>query len=227
MENPTYRFPLCRFFTISAVFFLADMVCSTLLWLIHESGTEIKQSVTDFHVESSVFDLFILNIGRCLLLLLTFKMLESMTISAAQNGANNRIGRILMKLLTLITLLGSIAYIVCKGVVVLKKYDKNEHVMNNVHYTLCISSFSFAVIEFVLFLCYLYHLNRLRNQYYVSMSTDVDMGGSKKEEKKKIDLRRLLTLIGPVSTFLIASIFLHDWFHFIQKSLLRIALEYI
>ena len=132
-----------------------------------------------------------------------------------------------MKLLTLITLLGSIAYIVCKGVVVLKKYDKNEHVMNNIHYALCISSFSFAVIEFVLFLCYLYHLNRLRNQYYVSMSTDVDMGGSKKEEKKKIDLRRLLTLIGPVSTFLIASIFLHDWFHFIQKSLLRIALEYI
>jgi len=200
MESPTYRFPLFRYVTLSIIILLADLISSILLWVIDVSSNDIKHSVTGFEIRTSVFDLVCINIGRCLILLIIFVLLERMTISSAQRGTNNKCSRMFFKVVAFLIVLGSIVYTSYKDALVLEKYQDNKKIMEHTtHYALCISSFSFCIIEFFLYLFYLNYLNRLRNRYYVSMSDKESGSAAEAEEarKKKVNIARLISLAKP------------------------------
>ena len=204
MESPRYRFPILRYYTFCAVILVADILSSVLLWAVAGSGseTEIKDSVTHFKVESSVFDFVCINCGRGIILIILFALLESMTISAAQRGVNNKVKRKIIEVIVWLITLGSLGYTIYKDVVVLKKHKDNKHIMKyKEYYALCISSFVFVLIEILMFIKFLFYLRNLHNILYASLM-DEESGRSStdgKPKKKEVNLARLATLMKPVS----------------------------
>lgn len=199
MENPTFQFPVARFYTFSAFFLFADFISAFALWVIEIPSNDITASITDFSISTSVFELVCISFARCVILIVAYALLENMTVQAGQNGVNNKGKQIFWKMLSFITLLGSFVYITYKDIVVLKKYKNNKNIMqHNGYYALCISSFVFSILDILWYIRYLIYLRKLQNRYAVLNDKE---SGSKDgtKEKKNVNVKRLMSLAKPVS----------------------------
>lgn len=199
MENPTFQFPVARFYTFSAFFLLADFISAFALWVIEIPSNDITASITEFSISTSVFELVCISFARCVILIVAYALLENMTVQAGQNGVNNKGKQIFWKMLSFITLLGSFVYITYKDIVVLKKYKNNKNIMqHNGYYALCISSFVFSILDILWYIRYLIYLRKLQNRYAVLNDKE---SGSKDgtKEKKNVNVKRLMSLAKPES----------------------------
>lgn len=202
MDNLTYRFPIIRGYTFSTLFLILEILTSLLLWLINAPKKEIIKNIENFNMRSSVLDLVCISFGRCIILIFIQGILENATLASAQNGVSNKGKRTFLKLLAFIILIGTLAYTVSKGVFVLK--DLSHLMKSDLHKALCIVTFVFSIIHFIVFFLYMRHLRRLHLRFYLSLNDESEQGSSgkgskEKEPKKNVNLKRLLTLAEPVS----------------------------
>ena len=215
MEGPVeYRFPIVRPFTFTTTLLLTDVITTLLLWILHNQ--QLTDNIEHFHIETSVFDLVCISLMRCLLIATIKASLESMTISSAQQGRNNKLRRTLMSVLGVVIILGTFVYVTIKDVKVYKRITEDEKVMKSqLHRALCIVAFVFPLIHLVVFILFLRHLRRLHVRHYFSLNEDtagVPNGSAtgataeEKEEqkKKKVNVRRLMTLAAPEKWILVA-----------------------
>ncbi|XP_057295728.1 uncharacterized protein LOC130624179 [Hydractinia symbiolongicarpus] len=197
MENPTFRFPVARFYTFSAFFLLADFISAIALWVIKIPSSDTTASITEFSISTSVFELVCISFARCVILIVAYALLENMTVQAGQNGVNNKGKQMFLKMLSFIILLSSFVYITYKDIVVLKKYESNKNIMqHNGYYALCISSFVFSILDILWYIRYLIYLRKLQNRYAVLNDKESGSNDGTKE-KKNVNVKRLMSLAKP------------------------------
>lgn len=211
MDRVTYRYPIFRFFSWFSIVIAIDMLVSVFLWLDKMDGTKITSSIKDYGMVKSVFDLACVAVGRCIILIPVLGLLESMTISASQNGVQNSGKRGLLKFISLIIVLGGIAFTIYKGAKVIQNKNNSSEVqlLKDAQYALCISSFVFSILYFLLLFGYFKHLESLHCRYAVMKGVESGSEECNEEEKKKkkMNVGRLAALLKPVGRLVYISSF--------------------
>lgn len=162
-------------------------------------------NIVDFHFKESVFDLALLTALKTVVIVTVLPILENKAYEQIDSPYNNglRTQCIILHSVLKLTFLGSLAFSVVKGGLVLncilndEQYEK-MHVTYNV---LVISSVSFSVLESLLSLFSGHAMRRLKIVRILHRFNDkgqeVDKEG--KPIKKQVDIKRLVMLAKPVS----------------------------
>ena len=210
MDAPVaYRYPLKRYFSLFAIALAVDMLLAVFLWIGKPNKTEIMDSIKDFTIHGSVFDLACISVGRCIFLIPILAKLETLAVQRSQNGAPTSSGSKFWKILSFLIILGSIVYAIFKGVKVILSFDDGkEKDFRNTDYALCIVFAITSLLFSVILLGYFQHLKKLEC-HYARFAEDTESGsinsGGEKAPKKKVNIGRLVSLLKPVSI----TIFLH------------------
>jgi hypothetical protein len=164
-------------------------------------------NIIDFHFKESVFDLALLAALKTVVIVTVLPILENKSYeqidSPYKNGLHTQC-MILHSVLKL-TFLGSLAFSVVKGGLILNSIlnDKQYERMHATYNALVISSVCFSILQSLLSLFSGNAMRRLKIMRILHRFNDkgqeVDKEG--KPIKKKVDIKRLVMLAKPVSSY--------------------------
>ncbi|XP_048730386.2 ABC transporter B family member 1-like [Ostrea edulis] len=198
-----YTLPSFRYTNIFITIVIIDGMISCLLWLTGGHSKYFVDNIVDFHFKESVFDLALLTALKTVVIVTVLPILENKAYEQIDSPYNNglRTQCIILHSVLKLTFLGSLAFSVVKGGLVLncilndEQYEK-MHVTYNV---LVISSVSFSVLESLLSLFSGHAMRRLKIVRILHRFNDkgqeVDKEG--KPIKKQVDIKRLVMLAKP------------------------------
>ena len=191
-----YTLPLRRFTTIVQVLLLLDLVSSASLWLCGGNNDYLENSVEHFKFRDSVFDLATVAFLRCSILFFVYPWLESLSLKQIDQPYEKTLAlrKCGCHFLAIILTVGSLAYSVTKGVLIYEVRSEKEHKLHPTYYALSISAIAFSFLEALFALYSFSAMRKLKVQRILHTPNDAE---SKK--KKKVNLRRLMTLARPVS----------------------------
>ena len=157
-------------------------------------------------MKESVFDLALVAAVKVILHAPLISYLETVTYSQIQDPFNRKIN-IIKRILHLVHIMFSLAilaYTTTKGALILNAYlnDKDYQIMHPSYNALTISAIAFTLIEFGVFLFSYRAMRQLKVirvlHLYNDDGQEVDKEGN--PIKKKVDIKRLITLAKPVSS---------------------------
>jgi len=182
-----------------------DMLISVFLWIGQPDKVEIMHSIKHYTITESVFDLACISLGRCILLIPILASLENSAVQRMENGAKRTQEKsTILKFISAVLILGSIVFSIYKGVKVILSYeDNNEKEFKSTDYALCISFTVSSLLFSICLLGYFKHLKRLRC-HYAQFGDDIESTSEsyeckEKKPKQKVNLKRLIALLKPVS----------------------------
>ena len=202
-EKHRVHLPLLRFCNLSIGLLFLDVILSLSLWLTGGHSAYLKNHVIRFNFKDSVFDLAALSIARVILLVCLFTKLEKLALETVYSSPYDegilKKKRNCYRLAILITFL-CLAYSVIKGVFVYLAWDNGKFKMNTTYYALVIASAVLCFVEFCLSIASPYFIRKLLKYVVLRIEESGDA------TKKKVDLRRLVTLAKSVS---VEDIYIH------------------
>lgn len=194
-----YTLPTMRFTNIVQFVLVCDLVSSLALWLTGGGDKYMESNVTNFDIWDSVFDLALLASLRVGILFVSYHYLESITLRGIDNPDNPNLStkKYIMHTIGILLSVCSLAYSITKGVLVYRVLGEKQHKMHVSYYALVISSISFSFIETLFALASFSSMKRLKVFGVLHKKGE-------KQKKKKVNLRRLMTLAIPVSIIMIS-----------------------
>ena len=162
-------------------------------------------NITHFHLKESVFDLALVAAAKVILHAPLISYLESVTYSQIQDPFNRGLNTVkhILHVVHILLSLAMLAYSTTKGAFILDAYlhDAEYVVMHPTYNALAVSAIAFTLVELGLFLFSYRAMKRLKVirilHLYNDDGVEVDKEGN--QVKKKVDIKRLITLAKPVS----------------------------
>lgn len=188
-----YTIPMFRFTIIIQTLLVFDL-CSTLaLWLTGGDTDYMEKNVTNFNIWDSIFDLAVLAFVRVSILFFTYHCLEKVTIQQIDNPNDTKLSskKGFCHAVVILLSIGSLAYSITKGVLIYHVLGEERHKMHVTYYALVISAMSFCFLETLFALGSFSSMKKLKRLRVLHTPE------GKKEEKKKVNLKRLMTLAIP------------------------------
>ena len=162
-------------------------------------------NITNFHLKESVFDLALIAAVKVILHAPLISYLESVTYSQIQDPFNRSVSTVkhILHIVHILFSLATLAFSTTKGALILNAYlhDAEYVIMHPTYNALVISAIAFTLVELGLFLFSYRAMKRLKMirvlHLYNDEGVEVDKEGN--TIKKKVDIKRLITLAKPVS----------------------------
>lgn len=197
--------PLLRFTNLATVFVALDSLFSISLWLAGGDSQYLEDSVKDFSLLTSTFDLASLAAVRGVLIIACLYYLEHYTLVSVSSILEKKqlISRRLAGLchiLLLIFPLVSCVYAVVKGALILAKLGSVSEELHITYKILCIVAIVIPAMEVAIAvssICFMWRLTHILKLRIAAHSTEEEVGEEKK--KSKADLKRIALLAVPVS----------------------------
>ena len=191
-----YTIPMLRFTNFIQVLLVLDLFSTLALWLTGGNTNYMETSVTKFSIWDSVFDLAVLTFLRVNILFFTYHYLEQITIWQIDNPNDTKLSskKCFCHAVVILLSVGSLVYSITKGVLVYHVLGEERHKMHVTYYALVISALSFCFLET------LFALGSFSGMKKVKVLRVLHTPKGDKEKKKKVNLKRLMTLAIPVST---------------------------
>ena len=192
-----YTLPSRRFTTVAQFLLFLDLTSSVTLWLCGGNSNYLEHNVEHFKIRDSVFDLAVIAFVRCGILFFIYPWLERLTLKQIDQPFDRRLAsrKCFCHFVAIFLSVGSLAYSVTKGVLIYKVRSEEEHKLHPTYYALAISSVALSFLEALFALSSFLAMRKLKVQRILNAPNDAE---SKK--KKKVNLRRLMTLAKPVSS---------------------------
>ncbi|XP_077995855.1 uncharacterized protein LOC144449221 [Glandiceps talaboti] len=197
-----YTLPTVRFGRVAKLFFFLDAATCIALWLTGGHSKYMVNSITEWKITTSVFELACLSLLKLIILFPIFGKLEDIAMAQIEDPYNPLLKKrkAIMHVSTFILSLLSIAYTTTKGVLIL--LNKSYEDMHVTYQACCIAAFAFSLLE--LLLCVLYpvflrKLKILRVKHKLNdegIEEDED-GKPKTPKAAPVNLKRLLSLAKP------------------------------
>ena len=192
-----YTLPTRRFTTVVQVVLLFDLVSSLALWLCGGDNHYMEGSVEHFKIRDSVFDLAAIAFLKSGILFFVYPWLEHLSMKQIDHPYDKGLAsrKCSCHFLAIFLSVGSLAYSTTKGVLIYKVRSDKEHKLHPTYYALVVSSFVFSLLESVFSLSSFVAMRRLKVLRILHTPNDADSN-----KKRKVNLRRLMTLAKPVSS---------------------------
>lgn len=207
--------PLVRFTSVATILVALDSLVSIALWLAGGDSFYLEESVEDFSIFTSTFDLACLATARGILIICSLYYLEQYSLLSVSSQVLHR--QVLSRRIAIschasiiILALSCLVYSLVKGVLVLVRLDKDTTEIHVTYKILCCFAVAATAVELVIGASSFYfmrQLTRIRKIRLVVNETEdsVAVGDGK---KKSADLKRLVQLAVPVSS---GDFQLHAW----------------
>lgn len=192
-----YTLPTQRFTTVVQVLLLFDLVSSLALWLCGGNNDYLEGSVKHFKIRDSVFDLATIAFVKSSILFFVYPWLEHLSMKQIDHPYDKGLAsrKCSCHFLAIFLSVGSLAYSTTKGVLIYEVRSEKEHKLHPTYYALVISSVAFSLLESVFSLSSFVAMRRLKVLRILHTPNDADSNN----KKRKVNLRRLMTLAKPVS----------------------------
>lgn len=206
-EKKTFaHLPLLRFTSIATILVASDPLVSIALWLAGGDSLYLEDSIEDFSIYTSTFDLACLSAARGILIVCGLYYLERYSLMSVSSKIFSR--QVFSKRIAalchasiLILALSSLVYSLVKGILILMRWDAYEADIHVTYKILCCFAVAATIIEVVIGLstfCFMRRLTYVLKLRLVLNENEetVSVGEG---EKKSADLKRLASLAIPVS----------------------------
>ena len=206
--------PWIRFTTVATIIVAIDSITCVALWIAGGNSKYLEDSVEDFSLVKSTFDLACLAAVRGVILIALLYLLEravirdvalSPTAKTRRRTASNY--NIALHIFILVIAFACMCYAAVKGGLVIHDWRRGRH-MHVTYKALCIVAAAFPLVELLLGAASFYYMGKLRTQQVMlivnEMEEQDDASGVTNAEKKKAsfraaNLKRLLLMAKPVS----------------------------
>lgn len=194
--------PLLRFTSIATILVAVDSLACIALWIAGGDSQYLENSVKQFSITQSTFDLACIAAVRCVVIIASYYYLEQFTIMRNTTSSQKQIKSTRLSLLCQTTIIvvsmASLVYSVVKGGFLVKMIIKKASIEMHITYkVLCITSVAFSLIEVVMGIISSYCIRRMVYKRGLSLLINQDHG-DEKPAKKRVDLRRLIWMAKPV-----------------------------
>ena len=198
--------PLVRFTSVATILVAFDSLVSIALWLAGGDSLYLEDSVEDFSIYTSTFDLACLAAARGILIVCCLYYLEQYSLLSVSSQVLYR--QVLSRRIAvschasiIILALSSLVYSLVKGVLVLLRLDADAVEIHTSYKILCCFAVAATAVELLIGVssfCFMRRLTHVHKIRLVVEETEdgVAVGDGK---KKSADLRRLAKLAVPVS----------------------------
>lgn len=196
-DNGYYSLPTRRYTTMVQFLLFLDLTSSVTLWLCGGNNDYMEKNVEHFKIRDSVFDLAATAFLRCGILFFVYPWLESLTLKQIDKPYNRELAskKCFCHSVAIFLSVGSLAYSVTKGVLIYEVRSEKGHKLHPTYYALAISSVAFTFLEALCALGSFIAMRKLKVQRILHVPNDAET-----KKKKKVNLRRLMTLAKPVSS---------------------------
>lgn len=207
--------PLWRFTSVVNVLIAIDSLICISLWIAGGDTLYLEDSVEKFSFTHSTFDLACISAVRCVILVASFYYLEwfsLLRVSLGQHDKQRSSNRIVKFLLAIIFMVcgTSLLYAIVKGALIVRSIvqgDWNEErdiAMHITYKVLCIVAVIFPVIEFFFGMSSSWFLEGMIRAKKLRLLVNINGDVTDDEQpKKKVNIKRILLLAVPVSTWLL------------------------
>lgn len=210
VRSKSSHLPWLRFTSIVVVFVALDCLVCVSLWIAGGDSVYMEDSVTQFSLTYSTFDLACVSLVRCIVLITCFYYLEQYSVLRASVGdydrqrLGNRVVSFCQLWIFLFSLL-SLFYAVIKGSLILKSIvqgtwneaDQEPH-MHITYEVLCVVAIVFPGVEVILSVISSWCIRRMIRVRRVRLLVNLDDDDDHKPVKKKADIKRIVLLAKPV-----------------------------
>lgn len=196
-DNGYYSLPTRRYTTMVQFLLFLDLTSSVTLWLCGGNNDYMEKNVEHFKIRDSVFDLAAMAFLRCGILFFVYPWLESLTLKQIDKPYNRELAskKCFCHSVAIFLSVGSLAYSVTKGVLIYEVRSEKGHKLHPTYYALAISSVAFTFLEALCALGSFIAMRKLKVQRILHVPNDAET-----KKKKKVNLRRLMTVAKPVSS---------------------------
>ncbi|XP_046337858.2 ABC transporter B family member 1-like [Haliotis rufescens] len=200
-----YSLPTFRFVNVVQTILLLDAVVSIVLWLTGGNSLYFVDSIVQFHLTESVFDLAVLGACKATVIVSFYHCLEETMLKNIQHPLQRSFKRNARVFHTSVVFLSFafLAFSATKGGLVLYSIlqDPSYPGMHSTYYALVVSAACFSLLEF--FMC-LWSFVALRKLESIRVIHRVNAKGEELDEEgkpveKDVDIIRLITLAKPES----------------------------
>ncbi|XP_060564267.1 uncharacterized protein LOC132723544 [Ruditapes philippinarum] len=198
-----YTLPTLRFLHVAIVILLIDGIVSVTLWLTGGDSDYFIDSIKNFKIKHSVFDLALLAFVKVIIHSLALSILESVTLKLIDfplKGSLHTTSK-LLHFLHIVLSFGSLVYTAVKGGFVLNEilHEETYERMHSTYNVLLICAVAFSLIEFGAFL---YGVKAMKNLESIRICHIYDENGIEIDKegnpvKKKVNIRRVFALAKP------------------------------
>ena len=210
--------PWIRFTTVATIVVAIDSITCVALWIAGGNSKYLEDSVEDFSLVKSTFDLASLAAVRGVILIASLYLLEravirdvssSTTAKTARRTGRNYRGNynIVLHVFILVTAFACICYAAVKGGFVIHEWSRGRH-MHVTYKVLCIAAMVFPLVELLLGAASFYYMRKLRTQQVMLIINEMEeqednvAATEKKKSFRAANLKRLLLMAKPVSSCL-------------------------
>lgn len=210
--------PWIRFTTVASVVVAIDSIACVALWIAGGNSKYLEDSVEDFSLVKSTFDLACIAAVRGVILVALLYLLEravirdvslSTTAKTSRRAASNY--NVSLHIFILLTAFACLCYAAVKGGFVIHEWRKGRH-MHVTYKILCIVATVFPLVEVLLGAASFYYMRRLHTQRVMLLVNEMEEQeengagdtGKSKTSFRAANLKRLLFMAKPVSVNLIS-----------------------
>ena len=171
-----------RITNILRVVFIIEFLTLLIIWLVDSSNHSLVDDITEYTFTTSIFDLVVVALVKCILFIIFLTELETLVIRRLYQPDSRSYSIVIRYFLTILLLICSICTLtlgIMKLVYILQKIHLTDLYLANVYLFLIFSS-----IEFIGIVILIPYLTRIKLLDQPRSSTT----------KKKVDLKRLLSL---------------------------------
>ena len=206
--------PWIRFTTVATIVVAIDSITCVALWIAGGNSKYLEDSVEDFSLVKSTFDLASLAAVRGVILIALLYLLERAVIRDVSSSTTaktaRRTGRnynIVLHVFILVTAFACICYAAVKGGFVIHEWRRGRH-MHVTYKVLCIAAMVFPLVELLLGAASFYYMRKLRTQQVMLIINEMEeqednvADTETKKSFRAANLKRLLLMAKPVSSYL-------------------------
>ena len=206
--------PWIRFTTLSTFIVAIDSIACVALWTAGGNSRYLENSIEDFSLIKSTFDLACVAAVRGVILIALLYLLERAVINhvvlstkARKGTANNY--SLPLQILILLTSFACLSYAAVKIGLVIHEWKEGRH-MHVTYKILCIAAAVFPLVELVIGVLSFYFMRRLHTQQVMLIvnetedqeQTEMTDEQNSKSSFRAASLRRLLLMAKPVSIYM-------------------------
>lgn len=205
--------PWVRFTTVATIIVAIDSIACVVLWIAGGNSKYLEDSVKDFSLVKSTFDLACVASVRGVILIALLYLLERAVIKDVSSSNISRRAassyNILLHILILLVAFACLCYAVVKGGFVIHDWRKGRR-MHVTYKILCIVAIVFPLVELLLGAASFYYMRRLRTQQVMlivnEMEEQEESAVTDAEKSKRsfraANMKRLLLMAKPVSNII-------------------------
>ena len=213
-EAKKHSLPWIRFTTVATIIVAIDSISCVALWIAGGNSKYLEDSVEDFSLVKSTFDLACLAVVRGVILIALLYLLERAVIRDVSLSTTGKTRRrtasnynIALHIFILVIAFACVCYAAVKGGFVIHEWRRGRY-MHVTYKVLCIVATVFPLVELLLGAASFYYMGKLRTQQVMLIVNEMEEqdegSGVMNAEKKKAsfrtaNLKRLLLMAKPVS----------------------------